>query len=115
MSNTTTIAESQIALQPIVVGAEARDDPLVLGRNGSSGPGNSLASGEEEGRRHESSLPPVDSGKDAYLFLAACFMVEALVWGFPFSFGVFQDYYSEHEPFKGQPNIALVGTCAMVL
>lgn len=33
------------------------------------------------GERHEFSLPPVDRGKDAWLFLAACFTVEALVWG----------------------------------
>lgn len=30
---------------------------------------------------NDSSLPPVDEGKDAWLFLAACFVVEALVWG----------------------------------
>lgn len=59
------------------------------------------------------SLPPVDRGKDAYLFLAAAFVVEALVWGFPFSFGVFQDYYSTHPPFEGQSNIAAIGTCAL--
>jgi uncharacterized protein (DUF2237 family) len=29
----------------------------------------------------ESSLPPVDTGKDAWLFLAACWAVEALVYG----------------------------------
>jgi hypothetical protein len=29
----------------------------------------------------EFSLPPVDGGKDAWLFLAACFLIEALVWG----------------------------------
>lgn len=29
----------------------------------------------------EFSLPPVDRGKDAWLFLAACFVLEALVWG----------------------------------
>jgi hypothetical protein len=28
----------------------------------------------------QSSLPPVDGGKDAWLFLAACFMLEANVW-----------------------------------
>lgn len=34
------------------------------------------------GMGHEMpSLPPVDGGKDAWLFLAACFMIEALVWG----------------------------------
>lgn len=36
----------------------------------------------EDGDAHEMpSLPPVDGGKDAWLFLAACFMIEALVWG----------------------------------
>jgi hypothetical protein len=30
---------------------------------------------------HEFSLPPVDGGKDAWLFLAAAFIVEVLVWG----------------------------------
>jgi hypothetical protein len=29
----------------------------------------------------EFSLPPVDGGKDAWLFLAGAFMIEALVWG----------------------------------
>lgn len=33
--------------------------------------------------------------------------------GFPFAFGVFQSYYSSHEPFAGQPNIAAIGTSAM--
>ncbi|KAI8966544.1 MFS general substrate transporter [Daldinia sp. FL1419] len=68
---------------------------------------------QPEDGRQEFSLPPVDGGKDAWLFLAACFAVEALVWGFPFAFGVFQDYYSSHEPFAGSPNVAVIGTCAM--
>jgi hypothetical protein len=34
--------------------------------------------------------------------------------GFPFAFGVFQDYYSNHEPFAGSSSIAVIGTCAMV-
>lgn len=36
---------------------------------------------ENEHGRQISSLPPVDGGKDAWLFLAACFAIEALVWG----------------------------------
>ncbi|KAI1271111.1 major facilitator superfamily domain-containing protein [Xylaria sp. FL0933] len=64
-------------------------------------------------QRHEFSLPPVDRGKDAWLFLTAVFIVDALIWGFPFAFGVFQDYYNSHEPFAGQPNIAVIGTSAM--
>ncbi|KAH7359520.1 major facilitator superfamily domain-containing protein [Pyrenochaeta sp. MPI-SDFR-AT-0127] len=66
-------------------------------------------SNEDEGF----SLPPTDGGKDAWLFLFACFMLEALIWGFPASYGVFQDYYTINEPFAGSSNIAVVGTCAM--
>jgi len=64
--------------------------------------------------QHEkvSSLPPVDRGKDAWLFIAGCFMVEALIWGFPFSFGVFQKYYSTNPQFASNGNIAAIGTSA---
>jgi hypothetical protein len=81
----------------------------------------------------EDGLPPVDRGIRAWLFLLACAMLEALVWGvsivfgcielrfetdeeigYADAFGVFQDYYSEHEPFKESGNIAVIGTCAMV-
>lgn len=34
--------------------------------------------------------------------------------GFPFAFGVFQNYYQTHEPFKGSPGISVIGTCALV-
>ncbi len=74
-----------------------------------------------------SSLPPVDRGYRAWLFLAACYVNEALVFGaqssgyfvnsylicsvgFGFSFGVFQDYYSTHAPFAGSGGIAVIGT-----
>lgn len=43
------------------------------------GPG--LTPPESLADRNESQLPPVDGGKDAWLFLAACFLIEALVWG----------------------------------
>jgi hypothetical protein len=59
-------------------------------------------------------LPKPDEGKEAWLFLSACFMMEALVWGFPFAFGLFQEYYSTHQPFASSSNIAVIGTCAMV-
>ena len=59
-------------------------------------------------------LPQADGGKDAWRFLAACFVLEMMIWGFPFTFGVFQDYYSQHPPFQGQANIPVIGTCTMV-
>ena len=81
---------------------------------------------------NEVQLPPVDGGKDAWLFLAAGFMMEALVWGmsfnhihlydhyltarpgFSFAYGIFQDFYTTHEPFKSSGNPAVIGTCMMV-
>lgn len=66
-----------------------------------------------EGTNQPSSLPPADSGKDAYLTLAGCFVLEALVWGFPNSFGVFQAYFRSHEPFSRDPStIAAISTTA---
>ena len=68
---------------------------------------------EEVGPHPEFSLAPVDGGKDAWLCLAGCFFIEALVWGFPFSFGIFQQYYSTHEPFASEPGgIPVIGTSA---
>jgi hypothetical protein len=42
-----------------------------------TGPDNNVSNPTQ----HEFSLPTTDSGKDAWLFLAACWAVEALVWG----------------------------------
>ncbi|KAJ5040818.1 hypothetical protein NUH16_011110 [Penicillium rubens] len=60
-------------------------------------------------------LPPVDGGVQAWLFLMASAMLESLVWGYAFAFGIFQDYYSTHQPIEGSENIAIIGTCAMGL
>lgn len=65
-------------------------------------------------REEEQELPPMDRGMDAWLFLAACFAMEALVWGFAFSYGIFQAYYTATPEFANSGDIALVGTCAMV-
>ncbi|KAJ5682119.1 uncharacterized protein N7477_002059 [Penicillium maclennaniae] len=80
---------------------------------GSSSP--SYKEGDIEYVSREDGLPPIDGGKQAWLFLIASAMLEALVWetGYAFSFGIFQDYYSAHDPFRGSANIAVIGTCAM--
>lgn len=41
-----------------------------------------------------SSLPPIDGGRDAWLFLAAGTVVEALTWGTPASIGVLHEYWT---------------------
>ncbi|KAK1909662.1 hypothetical protein P3342_007834 [Pyrenophora teres f. teres] len=59
------------------------------------------------------SLPPTDQGKDAWLCLFSCFLLEAMIWGFPSCYGVFQEHYATSNEFSGQSNIAVVGACAM--
>ncbi|KAF2119086.1 putative MFS monocarboxylate transporter [Lophiotrema nucula] len=87
--------------------------PIEHARDGLNIELESYSGSEEQHYLNVSSLPPVDTGKDAWLFLAAAFMVETLVWGFPFAYGIFQEYYSSHAPFEGSSNIAVIGTCAM--
>ena len=84
--------------------------------------------------KSDSSLPPVDEGKEAWLFLTACWVVEALTFGeclpapsrtsstltqnlpgFASSFGVYHDFYSNHAPFAGSGNIAVIGTTTSVM
>lgn len=43
----------------------------------------SLSSIQDHDHEQDQQLPPMDGGKDAWLFLAACFMIEALIWGTP--------------------------------
>ncbi|KAK5120507.1 hypothetical protein LTR85_006162 [Meristemomyces frigidus] len=58
-------------------------------------------------------LPPTDGGYQAWLLLAGCFIINVLVWGFAFSFGVLQEYYMNNEPFASNSNgIPTIGTTA---
>ncbi|KAJ4294561.1 hypothetical protein N0V90_008252 [Kalmusia sp. IMI 367209] len=96
------MAQSSIELRSLDAGTPKNDDRQQQILNSSSEPLDSVA--------EFASLPPVDTGKEAWLFLAACWGVEAVTFGFGFSFGVFQDYYSTHEPFAGSGSIAAIGT-----
>ncbi|KAG6040311.1 hypothetical protein E4U41_000907 [Claviceps citrina] len=68
---------------------------------------------EELKKTVEVTLRPVDHGSHAWLFLCASFLIEGLALGFPGAYGVFQSYYSTHEPFNGQTGLPVVETCAM--
>ncbi|EPS37719.1 hypothetical protein H072_8543 [Dactylellina haptotyla CBS 200.50] len=61
------------------------------------------------------SSPPVDGGRDAWVVLAGCTIMEALIWGFPFAFGVFQEHYTRQEQFaEAKHQVASIGTTATV-
>ncbi|KAI1076715.1 MFS monocarboxylate transporter [Whalleya microplaca] len=71
--------------------------------------------GEYEHRSLAHAYPEPDRGKHAWLFLwVGCFLMIALTWGFPFSYGVFQSYYSSNPPFSDHPTgLPAVGTTAL--
>ncbi|KAK7467602.1 hypothetical protein VKT23_004655 [Stygiomarasmius scandens] len=57
------------------------------------------------------SLPPMDGGFHAYAYLASAFFVELIVWAFPFSYGVYLNYYTTHVfPNVSTNTLALVGS-----
>jgi len=60
----------------------------------------------------DQTLPPVDGGIQAWRVLLAAFMFEAILWGFPLSFGIFQEYYSGLPEFEGSPYITYIGSIA---
>ncbi|KAI5461957.1 monocarboxylate transporter [Mariannaea sp. PMI_226] len=64
----------------------------------------------DDDNAHIQTLPPVDGGSEAWKFLFASFLIEASLWGFPLSFGVFQDFYSRQPQFQGNQNIPIIGT-----
>ncbi|KAJ7467154.1 MFS general substrate transporter [Mycena latifolia] len=57
------------------------------------------------------SLPSMDRGFHALAYLASAWVVELLVWSYPFSYGVFLEYYKTHV-FPDAPSsvLALVGS-----
>ena len=73
---------------------------------------NSTSEDNAQGEEPEASIPRADGGVAAWRMLWAFFVFEALLWGFPLSFGVFQDYYSQLPMFKGDSRITIVGTMA---
>ncbi|KAH6606951.1 hypothetical protein Trco_006104 [Trichoderma cornu-damae] len=66
---------------------------------------------EEEGAEAVAQeLKPVDRGRDAWCTLLAAFAFDALFWGFPGCYGVFQRYYSDVPEFKSDAvRIPVVG------
>ncbi|EUC36594.1 hypothetical protein COCCADRAFT_34112 [Bipolaris zeicola 26-R-13] len=99
----TQSAQSDLTLSPHNLAPSTLDDIELFQHTDNDAPHNEAAF----------SLPPTDGGKDAWLCLFGCFMLEAMIWGFPSCYGVFQEYYATSDEFAGQRNIAVVGACAM--
>lgn len=86
-------------------------------RSGVSTAGSTVGIGgadEPDNQAIVSELPPVDRGRGAWTYLLVAFLVEGLCWGFPFSYGVFQAYYSRTESFAGSNQLSAVGVLSSV-
>ncbi|TXT13402.1 hypothetical protein VHUM_00769 [Vanrija humicola] len=68
------------------------------------------ADAEADAEASAAPLPPVDGGREAWLFLAAGTLVEVMVWGLPFSSGVLLEYWS-NTLFRDRPGAE--GTLAL--
>ncbi|KEP47903.1 MFS monocarboxylate transporter [Rhizoctonia solani 123E] len=64
-----------------------------------------------------SQLPPVDVGIGAWSFVASAFILDTIIWGFGFTYGVFQEYFIRQKTFGNASEAALgaVGTVALGL
>ncbi|EJF57758.1 MFS general substrate transporter [Dichomitus squalens LYAD-421 SS1] len=62
-------------------------------------------------------LAPMDRGIRAWTFCFCSFLLETMIWGFCFSYGIFQNYYTTHPPFNSSSRMAIaaVGTIAIGL
>lgn len=83
----------------------------LIARNASN---RTSSEGPFEDYRNETSLAPADTGFAAWSFLLAAFLVEAVVWSFPYAFGIFLTAYLEDPAYASQPRastlLPLVGT-----
>ncbi|KAG9519652.1 MFS general substrate transporter, partial [Aureobasidium melanogenum] len=72
----------------------------------------SLNTHEAEQDERTPHLPPIDGGLQAWVILLSAFTFEAILWGFPLSFGIFQEYYSTLPQFENNKYITYIGSIA---
>ncbi|KAI0249409.1 major facilitator superfamily domain-containing protein [Lactifluus subvellereus] len=72
-----------------------------------------------EQTRHDEAvaLPPIDGGARAWTFVFCSVILDSLVWGFPFSYGVFQEWYLSHPPFENasEASVNAIGTVTLAI
>ncbi|CRG92052.1 Monocarboxylate transporter 12 [Talaromyces islandicus] len=55
-------------------------------------------------------LPPADHGRDAWMALVACVIVQLPIWGFSLAWGIFQEYLADADIRGDKDSIAVIGT-----
>lgn len=123
------MASSMILSEPVVASARASFPALNPDTSSDAEialvPSLETPSGASSVRDHSSNhdtsqsgliLHPVDGGYHAWSFVLGAALVEALVWSFPFAFGIFLAAYLQDEDLVSQPRaetyLPLIGTLA---
>ncbi|OAA64858.1 Major facilitator superfamily transporter [Cordyceps fumosorosea ARSEF 2679] len=89
-----------------------RHRPAATGGSAEPVAGHEILLDDTGSQIEQPQLAPVDGGVAAWRVLLAAFMFEGCLWGFPMSYGVFQQYYSTIPEFAGNRYIGVVGTIA---
>ncbi|KAG8723612.1 hypothetical protein FRC09_002577 [Ceratobasidium sp. 395] len=85
-----------------------------------NGPGDvtyGISGYETSTERQLPELAPMDRGFGAWSFVASAFVLETLVWGFGYTYGVFQEYFIRVKTFKNasEATIGSIGTIAIAM
>lgn len=65
----------------------------------------------EPDARAVQALPPVDTGRGAYIFLACGFALEFTMWGPVYAVGTLTNFYADYFPNSSEVTVSAVGTC----
>ncbi|CEL58414.1 putative transporter ESBP6 OS=Saccharomyces cerevisiae (strain ATCC 204508 / S288c) GN=ESBP6 PE=1 SV=1 [Rhizoctonia solani AG-1 IB] len=89
------------------------DSACSLGETLRNDPEDNVSHGEKS----FDGIPPMDRGFEAWTFVASAFVLETLIWGFGFTYGVFQEYFTREKTFMDASEAALgaIGTLALGL
>ncbi|KDQ61479.1 hypothetical protein JAAARDRAFT_54845 [Jaapia argillacea MUCL 33604] len=103
--------------EPIPLATLPRSPETLAGHDATSAPQNTDNDPGIPIGVHVQELPPIDRGTKAWTFCFCSFILETMVWGFGFSYGIFQVYYMTHAPFKASSTVAIsaIGTTALSL
>ncbi|KAF8749789.1 Major Facilitator Superfamily [Rhizoctonia solani] len=113
LSKTNTRHSSVRASTAVSNSSSARDSACSLGETLRNEPNGN----DDLNRKSFDDLPPMDTGFAAWTFVAASFVLETLIWGFGFTYGIFQECFTREKTFMGASEAALgaIGTLALGL
>ncbi|KAI0049014.1 hypothetical protein FA95DRAFT_1677818 [Auriscalpium vulgare] len=77
----------------------------------------SLSGDQYTPKEETADVAAVDGGVQAWTFVFCSFLLEGLVWGLPFSYGVLKEWYLSNPPFEGASEVMInaIGTVTLAI